>query len=356
MRVVLKGIHTSKKTLASGRVEKYYYAWKNGPRIKAEPGTDEFAQEYYRLVNARKPRSHETVGALVETYSLKQLPTLSAATQRSYRPFLNKIEKKFGSMPFPAVEELGSRQVFEDWRDTMADRPRTADLAWTVLKLLFSYATEKEMLKRNPCLGGGRKAKSGTRKDIIWTDAEIAALSAVAAPQVVDALVAAQWTGQRQGDLLALSWSNYDGTHIRLQQSKGGKRVTVKVSAELKKVLDARRAVAASENPGVDIGDLPVLTNSRGDRWTSDGFRTSWGKAVAKTNIKGKTFHDLRGTFITSARRAGASIDDIAMATGHSTKEVRSVLETHYLADDEKVRDAVIIKMERNSRRTKSSN
>ncbi|UNK39325.1 tyrosine-type recombinase/integrase [Shinella sp. H4-D48] len=353
---MLKGVHSSKKTLANGKVERYYYAWKNGPRIKAQPGTDEFAQEYYRLVNERKPRSHETVGALVEIYSLKQLPTLSAATQRSYRPFLNKIEKKFGSMPFAAVEELGSRQEFENWRDTMVDRPRTADLAWTVLKLLFSYATEKEMLKRNPCLGGGRMAKAGTRKDIIWTDEEIAALSASAPQQIADALLLAQWTGQRQGDLLALSWANYDGTHIRLKQSKGGRRVTVKVSSELKDVLDARRAVVASENSGMDISDLPILTNSRGERWTSDGFRTSWGKVVAKTSVKGKTFHDLRGTFITSARRAGASIDDIAMATGHSTKEVRSVLETHYMADDEQVRDAVIIKMERNSRRTKPSN
>jgi integrase len=35
-------------------------------------------------------------------------------------------------------------------------------------------------------------------------------------------LLLALWTGQRQGDLLRLPWSAYDGEHIRLRQSKTG--------------------------------------------------------------------------------------------------------------------------------------
>ena len=34
-------------------------------------------------------------------------------------------------------------------------------------------------------------------------------------------------TGQRQGDLLRLPWSSFDGSAVRLRQSKGGVRVTV---------------------------------------------------------------------------------------------------------------------------------
>src|SRR6476620_1031502 len=36
-------------------------------------------------------------------------------------------------------------------------------------------------------------------------------------------------TGQRQGDILALSWVDYDGTHLRFRQSKGGKKLKVRV-------------------------------------------------------------------------------------------------------------------------------
>jgi len=47
------------------------------------------------------------------------------------------------------------------------------------------------------------------------------------------------WTGQRQGDLLVLPCSAYDGTCIRLKQSKGGKRVTIPVGGPLKAALDS---------------------------------------------------------------------------------------------------------------------
>jgi integrase len=42
-------------------------------------------------------------------------------------------------------------------------------------------------------------------------------------------LLLALWTGQRQGDLLRLPWSAYDGTHIRLRQGKTGTRVVIPV-------------------------------------------------------------------------------------------------------------------------------
>ena len=55
------------------------------------------------------------------------------------------------------------------------------------------------------------------------------------------ALMLALWTGQRQGDLLRLPWSAYDGTRIRLRQSKGGVQVVVPVGKPLKLMLDATK-------------------------------------------------------------------------------------------------------------------
>ena len=49
----------------------------------------------------------------------------------------------------------------------------------------------------------------------------------------------ALWIGQRQGDLLRLPWSGYDGAHIRLRQSKTGIRVVIPVGGPLKAALDA---------------------------------------------------------------------------------------------------------------------
>src|SRR5215471_14528739 len=104
--------------------------------------------------------------------------------------------------------------------------------------------------------------------------------------------VLALWTGQRQGDLLTLPWSAYDGSHIRLRQFKTGQAVVVRVGAPLKKLLDRTKKRSTV-----------ILTNTRGRPWTSDGFRTSWRKMCRKAGIEGLTFHDLRGSAVTRRSR-----------------------------------------------------
>ena len=59
------------------------------------------------------------------------------------------------------------------------------------------------------------------------------------------ALILALHTGQRQGDILRLAWTNYDGAVLTLRQGKakrGGKPapiVTVPCTAALRRMLDA---------------------------------------------------------------------------------------------------------------------
>ena len=53
------------------------------------------------------------------------------------------------------------------------------------------------------------------------------------------AMLLASDTGQRQGDLLRLPWSSYDGTVIKLRQGKTGAYVSIPVADALKAALDA---------------------------------------------------------------------------------------------------------------------
>jgi integrase len=101
------------------------------------------------------------------------------------------------------------------------------------------------------------------RADIIWTAAHIKAFCDVASPELQFALLLALWTGQRQSDLIRLMWPAYDGSHIRLRQSKGKKRVVIPVGAPLKAALDARR-------PAKPEGT--ILRNTFGESWTGDGL------------------------------------------------------------------------------------
>ncbi|TWD58154.1 phage integrase family protein [Agrobacterium vitis] len=346
MRVELKGLHKTSKLLADGSKRDYYYAWKAGPRMSAKYGTPEFVEEFRRLSRDKSQPDSNTLAYLISLYKRRELPRLKPSTRTTYLPYLKTIEIEFGDMDIKAVEATGSRAVFLEWRDSMSATPRAADIAWSILQRIMAFGVHIEKLKRNPCTNAGRLAETGTRREIIWTPPDLARFRATASRQLSDALTLAIWTGQRQGDLLRLQWSAYDGKHIRLKQGKTGRRVAILVSGSLGKVLDRLRA----ENEARKLPTLTILTNQRGQPWTSSGFKTSWGKAAKKAGITGLTFHDLRGTFITMARRAGASIEDIAKASGHTTKDVHSVLETHYLAEDLEQGDVVILKLEANEK------
>jgi integrase len=85
-----------------------------------------------------------------------------------------------------------------------------------------------------------------------------------------------------------------------------------------------------------------ILTTVDWAPWKS-GFKASWGAAIKDAGIAGVTFHDVRGTFITLAYRAGVAIKDIAEASGHAEKECERVIRQHYLASGA---DEVIQKLE----------
>ncbi|HEY0568835.1 MAG TPA: tyrosine-type recombinase/integrase, partial [Xanthobacteraceae bacterium] len=150
------------------------------------------------------------------------------------------------------------------------------------------------------------------------------------------------WTGQRQGDLLRLRWSDYDGSRIKLRQSKTGKPVSVRVAESLKVMLDQ----TARRGPF-------ILTNSRGIPWTADGFRASWAKTCARAGIAGLTFHDLRGSAVTRLALAGATAAEIASVTGHSLSDVGTMLDRHYLGERAELADNAIDRLERRNREQK---
>jgi integrase len=72
-----------------------------------------------------------------------------------------------------------------------------------------------------------------------------------------------------------------------------------------------------------------ILTSKRGRPWTQDGYRTMFNRAKRKAGIKGKTFYDARGTFVTRAAARGLTPQELATITGHSIKDVEPILDTY---------------------------
>lgn len=357
LRVHLKGVARVWKTLADGRRIRYIYAWRGGPLLRDEHGAplqdgDPRLVAAYAAAQAEaKPKTKDTLDTLISEFKASSdYITKSPKTQRGYDLYIERIrqhqvgQRSMADMPLDAIQHQSARGVFKGWRDTMADRPRTADYAWVTLARILSVAKDRGRISVNVCERGGRLYEAD-RAEQLWDADHIAAFNATASEPLRMALIMALWTGQRQGDLLRVPWSAYDGRRLRIRQGKTGARVSIPVGSVLRETLDNATRHSTT-----------ILTNTRGRSWTEDGFRASWGKACSRAGIDGLTFHDLRGTAVTRLALAGCEVPQIAAITGHALKDVESILDAHYLGGRVELAEQAIAKLEKHESRTKTAN
>ncbi|MCZ7887144.1 tyrosine-type recombinase/integrase [Agrobacterium salinitolerans] len=319
-----RGLTKVKKRLASGKTITYCYAWRSGPLLKNDKGEpiqpgDPILDVAFRQAHERRRAPSPTdLSSLITLYrGSSDFRRTKPVTRQEYDRYLDKIRMEFGRLSLEQLQQPSTRGSFKEWRDGMADKPRSADFAWMVLVRVLSFAKDRGIISVNIAERGGRLYRS-TRRDRTWSDIDVAAFEAVAPSYMRLAIQLALWTGQRKGDLLRLSWQDFDGANLRFTQSKTKSRVLVPVGP-LAEVLRSQS------------GNGAILRNSRGAAWTSDGFNTSWRKCCAKAGITDLTFHDLRGTAITKMALAGCTVPEIAAVTGHSLKDVEAILDMHYL-------------------------
>jgi integrase len=355
---VFPGLATASKTLADGSKQKYYYAWRGGPLLKDEngkpiqPNNPQFGVVFFAAQADRKKPSTGTLFSLIAAFkATTEFTKLAPRTKKDYLRFLRMIEDKFGTYPLVLIDKVQTRGKFKTWRDELAEKhgDRQADYAWGVLARVLSVAKDRGTISVNVCERGG-KLYEVDRAEVIWTPDHIRGFLAAGSDSLGFALVLALWTGQRQGDLIKLTWQQYDGTHIRLKQGKRNARVAIPVGAVLKVELDARRPAKA---------EGCILRNTRGEAWTGDGFRTSWGKAWDKAVLanptldsEGVRFNDLRGTAVTRLALAGCTVPEIAALTGHSLKDVERILQAHYLGGKFELAEQAMVKLEKHINRT----
>src|SRR5262249_23860936 len=145
---------------------------------------------------------------------------LRERTRFDYVRQIKTIEKDLGDYPLAGLTDRRTRGIFMAWRDRLAGKPpRHAGHAVAGARRGLSWSLDRGLVLANPCERGGR-LYHGSRADKVWTAEHEAAFLASAPAYLHLPLLLAPWTGQPQGDLLRLPWSAYDGTHIRLRQSK----------------------------------------------------------------------------------------------------------------------------------------
>jgi len=336
------GLYKRPATLADGTRVIYYYAWRGGPRLTSEPHSPAFVAEWQKATEARKAPERAATGLLQDTINAYRASaryrSLADETRKGYARMISRIEAEFSDLPIRALANQATRGIMLDWRDTLAlSSPRQADYALSVLQAILSWAWDRRRIPAHPLERRLGRVYQGSRVDRVYGAGDIALIGTMPAHIRLPAMVALE-VGQRESDVLRLTWAAYDGTALNVRQSKTGAPVRVPVTRELKALLDAapRRT-------------LTICATSRGTPWTLDGFKASW----RKVKPVGLTFHDLRGTAVTRLAVSGCTHIEIHAVTGLSLKSIGAILERHYLHADPRIAQAGIRKLEKHKAGTK---
>jgi len=342
--VKLKGINKTRKKLASGEWKTYYFHRATNIRLPDDLNSSQFLKAYAEAQEQikSKGRNQGTLKELIQRY-MESAKYRDAAprTRKDYQRQIIKIENAFGGMPIEVLNDQRVRADFLDWRDNLArTSKKQADYAIAILGLILAWSMDRGLISHNYAARPGKLYRS-ERAAVIWSDQDVEAFLAKADLELQLALIMARDTGQRQGDLLRLTWANYDGSYIRLTQSKTGVRVEVPVMQELRALLDRVKGERADR--AVDA--TTILARPDGQPWRTDHFRHAWREITLAADLDGKRFQDLRGTTVTALADAGCTTFEIAAITGHSLKSVESILE-HYVARSRTRADNAIVKLE----------
>lgn len=166
MRVKLKGINRVSKRLADGKRAVYYYAWKGGPRLRGQPGSEQFIASYNEAVALRRRGPEGTVLGLSRSFrQSEEFRGLAPRTRSDYASKLSSIEANFGDLELEALVDRRTRGIFLDWRDRLAKSSRRqADYAWVVLARLLSWGLNRGKIAVNPCEKAGRLYRGSRAK------------------------------------------------------------------------------------------------------------------------------------------------------------------------------------------------
>lgn len=344
-RVRLKGINTVRSKLAGGRVATYYYHRATGIRLPDDPSTPAFLAAVAAAEAATSKRQEGTVSALIREFcGSKVWDNFRQSTRDIMALNLKAVEKKFGTFPLAAMTDRMARVEFLDWHESLAkETPRAADAKLAAFARVLKFGFDRGRIDRNP-IETFTRAYSVDRSDMIWLPEHVDELTRTAPPEIWRAMMMALHTGQRQGDLLRLPWSAYDGRALTLKQSKTGARVYIPCTTSLRSMLDA-----------LPRGDsLTLLVNGQGRPWTSDAFKKAWAKAAGGEAFDGLHFHDLRGTAVTMLSEAGCNIQEVAAITGHSLAGAQKILDS-YLSRTRHLAESAVAKLENHPRNRKTT-
>jgi integrase len=285
---------------------------------------DELADAYWRWI-----RPDEAAGVPLRKRSWKSCD----------RYALSQLQAYFGGQPLTAITPALVEQ-YRTWRRATISRhhrlirPSTVNRELECLKRMFNVARRGLMVLKggvpseNP-VAFVSKEREHNERDRVLSPEEFSRVVEAAEAWLKPILLVAYHTGMRQGEIRTLRWDQVD-VKRRLLRLKSGDTKTGEG-----RIIPLNGALTAALQSVTIFPGCPwVFVNpARLTRWQarltpvdpryhSTSIGHAFAAACMRAQVAGATFHDLRHTFVTNARRAGVDPLTVMKITGHKTMAV----------------------------------
>jgi integrase len=250
---------------------------------------------------------------LFDLYEKECIPQLQPRSQRDYRSIMVILRATFGDME---ARDVKPRHVYQfiNVEKGRIHRNRMVTILSTVFhKAMGRWCLDDDLT--NPCTVVERWPTE-PRTRYVKSD-ELVRFRATCCPQLQIAVDLAVLLGQRQGDIVGLTWNmvhtvgvKREAWHVEVIQGKTKKHLGILISPAVEKVL--RRARVMEPQWPHEY----VIRNQFGNRYSEDGFRAMWQRYMRRWEKAGNSrfhFHDLRA----KAGSDSASVEAAFALLGH---------------------------------------
>jgi integrase len=195
------------------------------------------------------------------------------------------------------LEEFSPEQVLPKHvariKRAMADTPNMANRCLTVLRLVFEYAVDEQIVDSNPAVGIKRLDEA--ERERLISPGEYEAIYEAAGPRlriIMDLLVL---TGQRVTDVLGIGYSDLKDDGIYFRQRKTDARLVVNWTPELRAVVELAKGLRGK------VQSMTLLQGRKGKPVDYKTVQEQWTEACRKAGVEDAELRDLRAMAATIA-------------------------------------------------------
>jgi integrase len=248
---------------------------------------------------------------------------------------IKELEPIFGAYDLKQITPEACRSFYDALRAKGSVHRSKKVMKW--FRYLFNFGLRYQLAITNPTLAV--RIKTPPAREVVWNKEQIAAVvnraREAGRPCVALAVQIGHATALRESDVLALTWSQFDGERLVVKQGKTGRRLSCPLTPEtVAMIKNCRKGT-------VPLPSAPIVRAPHGRRYTLHNFSHKFREICRDAGVPDELkFQDLRRTTATELAAAGATAAEIAAVTGHSIVRGQQILDTYIKTNEQMARNA----------------